>query len=319
VLTSRLPSESALSFADKPSKKSWTLCCYSSRMVYGRCDPALRIALMSLLFVIGFLHMPYAQGQSNAPRAEFEVATIKLSLTCISGGGHEQLSPGRFGVECVSLRDYIRVAFGAFGSGPNPGAKPPEVLGGPAWLDTDRYDIIAKASGDTGLDEMYGPMMQSLLQDRFQLKLHTEVRDLPVYLLTLNNRLGKLTPVKEGSCVPIDLKQVLKSPPPENYCGRMTTKRGTNTTFDGYGITMVEFANRIFKDALDRPVLDRSGLSGRFDIHFGFVANDALVSPDDVGPSIFTALREQLGLKLSAAKGPVEVLVIDHVERPSGN
>jgi uncharacterized protein (TIGR03435 family) len=274
---------------------------------------------MSLLFVISLFLTPHAQAQSDAPRPEFEVATIKLSLACISGGGHEQLSPGRFGVECVSLRDYIRVAFGAFGSGRDPGKKPPEVLGGPAWLNTDRYDIIAKASGDAGLDEMYGPMMQSLLEDRFKFKLHTEVRELPVYLLTVNDKAGKLTPVKEESCVPIDLKQVLKSPPPDNYCGRMATKRGTNTTFDGYGITMVEFANRIFKDALDRPVIDRSGISGRFNIHFEFVPNVALVSPDDAGPSIFTALREQLGLKLSASKGPVEVLVIDHVERPSEN
>jgi uncharacterized protein (TIGR03435 family) len=223
------------------------------------------------------------------------------------------------------------VSFGAFGSGRTPGSKPPEVLGGPGWLDTDRYDIIAKASGDTGLDEMYGPMMQSLLQDRFQLKLHSEVRELPVYLLTVDHRSGRLAPVKEGSCVVVDLKQVLQSPP-DNYCGRVTTKKGPNITFDGYGVTIVEFANRILKDTLDRPVLDRTGLSGRFDIHFEFVPNfefvqnNGLVSPDDVGPSIFTALREQLGLlreqlglKLSAAKGPVEVLVIDHVERPSEN
>jgi uncharacterized protein (TIGR03435 family) len=279
----------------------------------------VRNRLVSLLFVNCLFHVSPAPAQSNATRPEFEVATIKLSPTCGNGGGHEQLSPGRFGVECVSLRDYIRVSFGAFGNGHTPGSKPPEVLGGPGWLDSDRYDIIAKASGDTGLDEMYGPMMQSLLKDRFQLKLHSEVRELPVYLLTVGNRSDKLAPVKKGSCVVVDLKQVLQSPPPENYCGRVTTKKGTNITFDGYGVTMVEFANRIFKDTLDRPVLDRTGLSGRFDIHFEFVPNDGLVSPDDVGPSIFTALREQLGLKLSAAKGPVEVLVIDHVERPSGN
>jgi len=147
----------------------------------------------------------------------------------------------------------------------------------------------------------------------------------------VDHRSGRLAPVKEGSCVVVDLKQVLQSPP-DNYCGRVTTKKGPNITFDGYGVTIVEFANRILKDTLDRPVLDRTGLSGRFDIHFEFVPNfefvqnNGLVSPDDVGPSIFTALREQLGLlreqlglKLSAAKGPVEVLVIDHVERPSEN
>jgi uncharacterized protein (TIGR03435 family) len=288
-------------------------------MFYRKCSVVGRIVLTSLIFATGLCYIPLLHAQSNPARPEFEVATIRLSLACISGGGHEQLSPGRFGVECVSLRNYIRVAFGSFGSGRNPNAKPPEVLGGPAWLDSDRYDIIAKAAGDTGLDEMYGPMMQSLLADRFQLKIHSEVRELPVYFLTVASGSGKLIPVKDGSCSPIDLKQVLKSPPPSNYCGRMTTKKGTSTTFDGYGITMVEFANRIFEDTLDRPVIDRSGLTGRFDIHFEFVPSDVLLSTDENGPSIFTALREQLGLKLSPAKGPVEVLVIDHVAKPSEN
>jgi uncharacterized protein (TIGR03435 family) len=100
--------------------------------------------------------------------AEFELATIRLNPDCVGGGGHEQLSRGRIAVECVSLRDYIRVAFGAFGRNPN--AKPPEVLGGPSWAYRDRYDIVAKAPGDADINEMYGPMMQSLLEQTIQIE-----------------------------------------------------------------------------------------------------------------------------------------------------
>jgi uncharacterized protein (TIGR03435 family) len=157
---------------------------------------------------------------------EFEVATIRLNEACANGGGLEHLSPGRFGVECVSLRDYIRGAYGSYGFGRNPNVRPPKVLGGPDWVDTDRYDIVAKAPGETGLDEMYGPMLRALLEDRFGLKIHSEIRELPVYALTAAGGGAKLTPSKPGSCVVIDMKSVLKAPPGPNYCGRFEMTRG---------------------------------------------------------------------------------------------
>src|ERR1022692_715118 len=128
-----------------------------------------------------------AQGPASASR--FEVATIRLNTDC-AGGGREQLSPGRFGIECVCLREVIRVAYGNVG-GPSP-ARLPDVLGGPGWIDTDRYNIQATASGNAGLDQMYGPMMRALLEDRFRLKLHDEVRRLPVYNLTVLKKAAKL-------------------------------------------------------------------------------------------------------------------------------
>ena len=135
------------------------------------------IVLPALLFAF--------HGIAQTPRIQFEVATIRLNETCVNGTGLEHLSPGRFGVECVSLRDYIRGAYGSYGPGRNPNVRPPTVLGGPGWVDTDRYDIVASARGDTGLDQMYGPMMRALLEDRFQLKIHSETRELPVYSLTV--------------------------------------------------------------------------------------------------------------------------------------
>jgi uncharacterized protein (TIGR03435 family) len=201
-------------------------------------------------------------------------------------------------------------------------------------VDTDRYDIVATAPADAGLDEMYGPMMRALLEDRFSLRVHTEIRELPVYTLSVGKGGSRLTAAKEGGCVPIDLKTVLKSPPPQsNYCGRIAIAGGVSRVVDGYGTTISELINRVFKDALDRPVLDQTGLIGRFNIHLEYVVGDALPGtlslgegnsstkpvPVTDGPSIFTAVREQLGLALTPGKGPVEVIVIDHVAKPSAN
>ncbi len=254
-----------------------------------------------------------AQGQAAASR--FEVATIRLDPDC-SGGTREQQSPGRYGILCVPLRDVIRVAYGNV-EGSTQG-RLPEVLGGPRWIDTDRYDIVATAPENPGLDLMYGPMTRTLLEDRFHLKLHDEVRKLPVYNLMVLKQAAKLKPVLDGSCVPIDLITVLNSPPPPNYCGRFSITKGTTTVFDGHGVTITEFIARTLR-TLDRPVIDLTGLTGRFDIHLEFVPTDSLDSGDASAPSIFTAIQEQLGLKLSAAVGAVEVHVIDHVERPSEN
>jgi uncharacterized protein (TIGR03435 family) len=256
----------------------------------------------------------HAQEQPSASR--FEVATIRLHPDCI--GAHEQESPGRFGILCVPLREVIRVAYGNAEGRPSPG-RLAEVVGGPHWLDADRYDILATAPENPGLDQMYGPMTRALLEDRLRLKLHDEVRSLPVYNLAVLKKTAKLKPTEDGSCVVIDLKTVLQSPPQlPNYCGRFTLTKGTTTVFDGYGVTINEFIARVLR-TLDRPVIDRTGLTGRFDIHLEFASTDLLDAADTSQPSIFTAIQEQLGLKLANATGPVDVHVIDHIERPSEN
>src|SRR5580704_9924891 len=112
---------------------------------------------------------------AQVPPSKFEVATIRLNTDC-GGGAHEEHSPGRYGLRCVALREMIRGAYGNVrGVAP---AKLLEVLGGPRWIDSERYDIEATAPGKPGLDEMYGPMTRALLEDRFRLKLHDEVRKL---------------------------------------------------------------------------------------------------------------------------------------------
>jgi uncharacterized protein (TIGR03435 family) len=264
---------------------------------------------MPVLLALLVLH---AHGQGAA---RFEVATVRLDPDC-SGGAREQQSQGRFGVICVSLRDVIRIAYGNV-EGPSPG-RLPEVLGGPHWIDSDRYDIVATAPDNPGLDQMYGPMTRTLLEDRFRLKVHDEVRILPIYKLTVFKQAAKLKPTPKGSCVPVDLKTVLQSPTPSNYCGRNSLTNGATTIFDGHGITITEFIGRALR-MLDRPVIDLTGLTGRFDIHLEFATTDSLDTGDASVPSVFTAIQEQLGLKLSVATGPVQVHVVDHVERPSEN
>jgi uncharacterized protein (TIGR03435 family) len=134
-----------------------------------------------------------------------------------------------------------------------PSVRSPKVLGGSDWVDTDRYDIVANAAGETGLDEMYGPMMRALLDDRFGLKIHDEIRELPVYALTAARGGAKLTPLNPGSCVAIDVKTVLKAPPDANYCGRFEMKRGAVRIGDAKGMTLAEFAARVFRDTLEGP------------------------------------------------------------------
>lgn len=278
----------------------------------------------SLLIVLTALSSFPSHSVSQTPqRAQFEVTTVRLNKACVNGAGLEHLSQGRFGVECVSVREYIRGAYGSYGFGRNPNVRPPKVLGGPDWVDTDRYDIVGTAPVETGLDEMYGPMMRALLEDRFGLKIHSEIRELPVYTLIATRGGEKLTPSKTGSCVAIDAKSVLKAPPGLNYCGRFEMKRGAVCIADAKGMTVAEFAARVFRDTLDRPVIDRTSIAGLFDIHLEFsgleISTGLSGDADDATPSVFTAVQEQLGMKLLPDKGPVEVLVIDHIEKPSPN
>lgn len=124
-----------------------------------------------------------ASAQNSRPA--FEVASIKLNTHCDPGGRSGGLStPGRIALECAGLRDLILTAYGIYGDGANPasGSFRMQVVGGPSWMDSTRYDIIAKPTGNPLRSEMYGPMLQSLLEDRFRLKVHRQTKEGPVYL-----------------------------------------------------------------------------------------------------------------------------------------
>jgi uncharacterized protein (TIGR03435 family) len=216
------------------------------------------------------------------------------------------------------------------------------MLGGPPWLASDFYELTAKADGNAHRAEMEGPMLRALLEERFKVKVHKESRDTPVYALTVAKSNSKLQPVKEGGCLPydtdhwLDMRAPVKSSDPE-YCGTAmvtASDRGTMIVHY-YGVTTAELAGRMLVSYVDRPIIDKTGLTGRYDIRLEFVMGDAPAgmvflngvpvtdlpkpSDDSPGPSIFTALQEQLGLKLTPDRGPIEVLVIDQAEKPSDN
>ena len=204
-----------------------------------------------------------------------------------------------------------------------------EVLGGPAWLDSEVYDIVAKGTNVATLNQAFD-MLQTLLEDRCKLKVHKETREVPVYSLTVANRGPKMQPTQVGSCRALDIQNLKPTEPLAGEsdlqpCGyTSTTPSGASITKTGVGVTMDQFAGGMLA-SLDRPVIDRTGLKGMFNIHLTYAPvteTPTQPSQDPAGPSIFTAVQQQLGLKLALrqTEGPVEVLVpIDRMEKPSAN
>jgi uncharacterized protein (TIGR03435 family) len=302
-----------------------------------------RIAFVALAVLAGgLLTSPRSQAQSSAPRRSFEVASIKLNAGCKSANErHGGSSPGRLTLPCVTLRNLISAAYGGFSDG-NLSPKRTQVVEGPAWLDSDLYDISAKADGNASFDQMAGPMMQVLLEDRFRLKVRREPRDTAVYILTVAKNGSKLQASTKTSCTPMNLAASSRpsfkpGEPGPKICGAGMQRGGIGggVITDWYGVTMAEFAGRMLSSVVDRPVIDRTGLPGQFDVHLEFVREDPNpgsarlngvdspglpAAPDQTaGPSIFSAVQVQLGLKLSPARASVDVIVVDHVERPAGN
>ena len=266
---------------------------------------ALQIVLSAcLIAVVGM-----AQTPSSPPK--FDAASIKLHPNCTDRGGIPP--PGRLRMVCTTARDMVMAAYSE-----GPTAQRLSVLGGPPWIDSDMYDVDAKPeNANATVMEMYGPMLRGLLEDRFHVKVHKEVREVPIYSLVVGKNGPKLRAAKPGSCVPLDMDH-LPAPgqPIPSICGRIPIQRnGTKTVLSAYGITLPRFAGRALLGSVDRPVFDKTGIEGMFDIHLEFSTDDS----DLLAPSIYLAVQDQLGLKLVPDKGPMEVLVIDQIERPSEN
>ena len=287
---------------------------------------------------IGILNAPTAVAQGSAVTApKFEVVAIKpCKLEPGTRRGAADSSPGRLSTGCDLLVDennlgLIQRAWVRFAGGhPNPlGVLP--VKGGPKWIRSEMYSIDAKAEGHSSSEMMQGPMLQAVLEDRFRLKIHREKKEGPVYALTRASGGPRLKPFREGSCAQMPLTFPLPAlPPGQRYCKVLISFAGPSV--EAEGSTLTEFS-KLLNLAFDRPVIDRTGITGRFDIHLEFARDEVtpgllhgpvpggpITAATDPGrPTIFTAVQEQLGLKLTPARGPVEFLQIDHVERPSEN
>ena len=245
------------------------------------------------------------------------------------GGLRPSLDHGRFNFSSTLFGLIIR-AYGIAGCGE---IKPDCALisGGPDWLTKDRFDIQAKmpdGSPDyTFLQFLRGQapqlefMLQTMLAERFNLKLHREMKQLPVYALTfvkksskLQAASGEMIQLKDGTSV--RNRSLLWTPAPlpdgtrSDHLIRMFVRDRS----------IQELAETL-SNLMDRPVLDRTGLKGNFDITVDYEKNPDADNPglDISGPAMFTAFQEQLGLKFEATRAPVDVLVIDHAEKPSEN
>lgn len=297
---------------------------------------ARRSVFAALSLGIGLLAATGAHAQSPS----FDAASIKLNPNCEVGSGRPGSSPGGLNLPCVSLRALLRLAYSEIPAGASLPARFIQVVGGPAWLDTERYDLSTKTAGSASPTEMLGAMLQALLAERFQVKVHKEARDTAVYALTVAKSNPKLRPSPEGSCTPMDLNSrpgaVKPGDPRPKLCGGGGGRMGSEGVMitDWYGITMAEFCSRMIVNEVDRPVVDQTGLTGRFDLHLEYAHQLPLSGPTSLngvpaslpaptagapGASIFTALQEQLGLKLSAGRSPLDVLIVDRAEKPTAN
>ncbi len=285
-----------------------------------------KLPVMVLAIAMGSLHSQ--TGPSTRP--EFEVASVKFCKDGL-GSGAGTSSPGRFNVTCRTLEYLIQQAYDVYASGkPDPAntmvARLP-IEGGPDWIESELYTIDAKPAGKSTQEMMRGPMMQRLLEDRFRLEIRRVIRETDVYALIVAKGGFRLKPTEAGSCTPLDMSEI--GPPSSGrkpWCAiGHSARKGPNITWEAHGLTLAGLAKSL---GLDRPVINRTGIAGMFDIRLESAVDQASPAPgrdgvdsDDPlrGPSIFTAVQEQLGLRLIPGKGPSEFLVISHVERPSEN
>ncbi len=275
------------------------------------------LAALAVPLIVGLGNAHSVRAQSPTPGGRFEVASIKPND---SGDSHSQvrLAPGgRAWATNATLRALITTAYSL------PDAR---LSGGPAWMDSARFDFDARGQGKNP-DETLA-MLQTLLAERFQLKVHWETKELPIYALLVGKNGPKLDPPRGVGCFD-PLSVTPGSPPPEPNPGEGPVRPcgGFSIPFPGqmYGakVPMWRFTMNLTR-ILGRNVVNKTGLDGPYDITLRFDPNEfqpagAPQSADNSAPSIFTAVQEQLGLRLESQRGPVEVLIVDSAERPSEN
>jgi uncharacterized protein (TIGR03435 family) len=232
----------------------------------------------------------------------FDVTSVKPN-TSGEQGGSSTAEPGRYVGVNLTLRRVIGLAY----------LPVQDFVGGPSWINSDRFDIEGKAEGTPNREQML-EMLRSLLADRFKLVVHRETRQMAAYALTLARAdlgpgLRRTAPCADPGTRPASS---------ERHCGGFSIGRGT---LRGTGVTLTQLAAELPSATDGRRVVDRTALDGTFDISLTW--NHDALRPDDVpvgqAASIFAAIQEQLGLKLESITAPIEVIVIDQADRPASN
>ncbi len=225
----------------------------------------------------------------RAQPPSFEVVSVKPNNSG-SGRSSESTGPGLLTATNITINSLIQQAFGvrAF-----------QISGGPGWLTSENYDIAAKTGTSKDLSELeLRPYIQALLADRFRFRYHRETKEMQVYSLVV---------ARGGAKLPVDSGEGDATTNVTNGAGKSTVQSTRSS--------MAHLAS-LLGARLDRVVNDNTGLTEKYRIQLEWAPNPA---PESAEPSLFTALQEQLGLRLEATKGPVEIIVIDGVEKPSEN
>jgi uncharacterized protein (TIGR03435 family) len=271
--------------------------------------------VFSAAFSLGLTHAairaksPSSEQQGSSPPVRFEVASIKPTKPGTKGDNIRPMPGGQIIMASgVSLKQIIQAMYHLNAD---------QVSGGPSWLDSDLWDIEAKAEKPSSTDELH-EMFKTLLAERFKLQFHNETKEMNAYVLTVDKRGPKMKADDGPEQVDLPLRAV------PGHAG-LAKEVGT-------GESMTHFA-RWLSQLLSKPVADRTGLDGHYDFTLEWAADPDLIAkkaerdgssvPEAAapvnGPDIFAALRAQLGLRLQSGKGPVEFMAIDHVERPTAN
>jgi uncharacterized protein (TIGR03435 family) len=300
-------------------------------------------AVVALLapFVVGVLGVT-----ARAQVQKFEVASIRRCEDDTPpppvragarqpGSGTINFRPDGITVRCGTVERLLQLAYSDAGR-----ELTPRLKDGPAWTRSDRFTVVAKAETATDRRTMSGPMLRSLLEERFQLKMHSETEDAPIYAMALARGGLKIRPNKDGDCLapdqalPKNGTRTLETAMAEGEALRAGTKKpvcGSVMMLPGFlyfgGTTMGSMAQYL-SSRLDRPVVDQTAVEGTFNVLLEFGADDRAAGsnvratspgadpPDAGGPSMFAAL-EQIGLKIDSTKGPRQLFVIDRIERPT--
>jgi uncharacterized protein (TIGR03435 family) len=269
---------------------------------------AFLVAALALIFALPVLAGAFGQASPRPPFKAFEVATIKPASE-EPGRWYKMKTPDRFEAHNHSVRTLLSAAYDL---------PPAAISGGPEWVNSDLWDILAKTPGTIRprVDEQMS-MLRQLLADRFKCTFHREQREFPIFALTLAPRGPKLkatTISPEATPTGPPLVAFVVAPGEVRLPARYTT--------------MQEFASLLTRTSQvsERPVVDRTGLTDRYDFDLAFAPDDSLWAGGQYPrpgttekPPLFQAMQEQLGLKLEPTRGPIDVLVIDHAERPTPN
>jgi uncharacterized protein (TIGR03435 family) len=243
---------------------------------------------MRFLLVVLALALAVAGVSSQSSSPAFEVASIRPNASGSLNANAARVAGDRYRAENVSLISLLRVAYAV---------QEFQIARHPAWANVDRFDIDAKmAAGANSRD--WPLMLQRLLADRFKLAVHRESREGPLYTLVVGSNGPRLTAAEPST----------RTSPGGNFSA-------SPTQIIGSGVTMAEFAMRLSR-SIGLTVVDRTGLAGAFDLKLTWPMDDQFVGRGaSAGPTIFTAIQEQLGLRLQSGRGPVDMLVVDRAEK----